>query len=301
MIKRIVEITSPAKLSLRNRQLLVEQEEKETGSVPLEDLGLLILDSPVCRPSQALLAACAGEGIVVLLSDEKHLPASLVLPISGNSLHSKVLAEQVSASQAVKNRLWASVIKAKINGQATVLDLTGGDGSFLRAIANRVKSGDPENAEGRAAQAYWKALFGEDFLRNRDAPGVNAALNYGYAVMRATVARAIVGTGLHPALGIHHKNQYDALTLADDLMEPLRPLVDLKVWLISHDRELGDLNRDIRQALLELLVHPCEVDKRSFPLMTAMHSYAAEVRRVLTGEQKLAALPKLRFEELTMT
>lgn len=301
MIKRIVEITSPAKLSLCLRQLVVEREGEEQASVPLEDLGLLILDSPVCRPSQALLAACAGQGIVVLLSDEKHLPASLVLPLSGNTLHSRVLAGQVAASEAVKNRLWSTVIKAKINGQATVLDLTGRDGSFLRAISSRVKSGDPENVEGRAAQAYWKALFGVDFLRERDAPGINAALNYGYAIMRATVARAIVGTGLHPALGIHHRNQYDALPLADDLVEPLRPLVDLKVWLLRNAGEINELSREIRQSLLELLIHPCDVGGRSLPLLTAMHSYAAEVRRVLTSEQKSAELPKLRFEEVTMT
>jgi CRISPR-associated protein Cas1 len=301
VIKRIVEVTRPAKLSLRERQLLVEMEGEELGTVPLEDLGLLILDSPVCRPSQALLAECANRGVVILLSDEKHLPNSLVLPLHGNSLHSRVLAGQAASSPGVRNRLWARVVRAKINGQATVLDLTGDDGAPLRAIAGRVRSGDPDNTEGRAAQAYWKRLFGEDFLRDRDAPGINALLNYGYAVMRATVARAIVGTGLHPGLGIHHRNQYDPLPLADDLMEPLRPLVDLRVWLLRQAGGELELDRATREAVLELLVHPCEVGQRSFPLMTAMHSYAAEVKRMLLGEQKSADLPRLRFEELTMT
>ncbi len=300
MIKRIVEITSPAKLSLRNRQLLVECEGEEEATLPIEDLGLLILDSPVCRPSQALLAECAKASVVVLLSDDKHLPVATLLPLHGNTLHSRVLAQQVAATHGVRNRIWTSIVRAKINGQATVLDLTGSDGAFLRAIASRVRSGDPDNAEGRAAQLYWRALFEEDFRRDRDAPGINALLNYGYAVMRATIARAIVGTGLHPGLGIHHHNQYDALPLADDLMEPLRPLVDLRVWMLSRGDVELEINRKNRQAMLELLVHPCEVGARSFPLMTATHSYAAEVRRTLAGEQKNAELPRVRFEELTM-
>jgi CRISP-associated protein Cas1 len=297
MIKRIVEISSPARLSYREKQLRVEKEGESPQTVPLEDLGVLILDHPQCRPSQALLNACAESGCIVLISNEKHLPTSLVLPLYGNVLHTRVLRQQIETPVAVKKRLWADVVREKIRGQMRVLQHYGNEVQDFQVFLGRVRSGDPANVEGQAASAYWPKLFGPKFLRDRKAGGVNSLLNYGYAVIRATVARAIVSTGLHPALGIHHSNQFNPLCLADDLMEIYRPLVDWKTFLLASENQT-EIDRDTKQELLSLLVHTCVIDKKFLPLMTAVHSYAASVKRVLAKEDQQVVLPEFEIPEV---
>ncbi len=254
MIKRIVEISNPARLTLKNQQMVVEREGFETITVPIEDLGILILDHLQISHTQGLLTACSENNVAVLICDKKHLPSAIFLPLDGNSLHSKTIAQQIQITEPIRKRLWQAIIQAKIREQAKVLLNTIGDSHPLPALASRVKSGDPENIEAQAARIYWQKLFGDDFRRNPDAADINSLLNYGYAIMRAAVARAIVSTGLHPSLGLHHHNQYNSFCLADDLLEPLRPAVDTKVYglckSIQGEPELTTYNK---RALLEVL------------------------------------------------
>ncbi len=292
MIKRIVDISNPSHLSLRREQLVIEQDRKEVGTVPLEDLGVLILDHPAITHTQGLLAACCKNNTVVLFSNEKHLPVSILLPLSGGSLHSKIIDQQIRVTEPMCKRLWREIVQAKIRAQAYVLTKIHNDDKPLPAFANRVRSGDPDNVEGQAARVYWRKLFGKDFRRDRDLPGINALLNYGYAVMRAAVARAIVGTGLHPALGLHHHNQYDSLCLADDLIEPLRPLVDWKVYGIKGKlNDKSELTPEIKREMLEIFSVSCLIRKQPLPLIPALHHYAASLRKVICNEGKKLVIP----------
>jgi CRISPR-associated protein Cas1 len=294
MIKRIVEISNPAYLHLRNRQMVIDHEGVEIGSVPVEDLGVLILDHPAISHTQGLLSACFENNVIVLVCDRRHLPCAILLPLDGHTLHSKTLGQQIAASEATCKRLWQRVVQAKIREQAKVLQSATGNDNPLRAYAAKVKSGDPENIEAQAARIYWQRMFGPEFRRNPVTPGINAMLNYGYAVIRGAVARAVVSAGLHPALGVHHRNQYNSFSLADDLMEPLRPLVDIKVYEVSELLPItSELTPQIKRALLEILSWNCTIGERKFPLMVALHQYAASVRKVLAGEQKDVEIPVL--------
>ncbi|HHT9112553.1 MAG: type II CRISPR-associated endonuclease Cas1 [Planctomycetes bacterium] len=294
MIKRIVEISNPARLFLRNQQMVVDREGFESVSIPVEDMGILILDHPAITHTQGLLTACFKHNVAVLICDEKHLPGGIFFPLEGNSLHSRTIAQQVQITEPIRKRLWQAIVRAKIREQAKVLLHATGDSSPLPAFAARVKSGDPENIEAQAARIYWQRLFGQTFCRDPDVSGINSLLNYGYAVMRAAVARAIVGTGLHPALGLHHHNQYNSFCLADDLVEPLRPVVDLKVFELC--KKLTDetvLSLENKRALLEILSADCIVNNQRLPLMTSLHHYAASVRKVICGEHKSVEIPAL--------
>lgn len=294
MIKRIVEISNPARLSLKNQQMVVDREGFDLAAVPIEDIGVLILDHPQITHTQGLLAACSENNVALLVCSEKHLPSAILLPLEGNSLHSKIIAQQAQVTEPTCKRLWQAIVRAKIREQAKALLLSTGDDSPLPAYAKRVKSGDTENIEGQAARIYWQKLFGQDFRRDPKTPGINTLLNYGYAVMRAAVARAIVSTGLHPSLGLHHHNQYNSFCLADDLVEPLRPVVDLKVYeLCKKLPEEPALTTENKRVLLETLSADCVMNGQRLPLMTSLHHYAASVRKVICGEHKRMEIPAL--------
>lgn len=292
MIKRIVEVNSHAHLRLRDNQLVIERSEGETAQVAIEDLGVLILDHHSITHTQQVLCACWQNNVAVVVCDERHLPGALLLPLEGHSTQSRIIANQINVSEPAKKRLWQTIVRAKIRGQARVLESVVGDSAPLIVYADKVKSGDPDNIEAQAARIYWQRLFGGDFRRNHEHGGINALLNYGYAIVRAAIARALVGAGLHPSLGLHHHNQYDALCLADDLVEPLRPLVDLRVYeLREHEKEDLELNRETKRGLLDILTRNVSVNGQKLPLMVAMHNYAASVRDALSGETKNIAIP----------
>jgi CRISPR-associated protein Cas1 len=254
MIKRIVDISEKAFLRLENNQLVIEKEGKTVGSVPVEDLGALILQNSAIVITQAILVSCQKHNVVVIFCDEKHLPYSLLLPITdAHTLHSKVLKNQVAATKPMKKRLWQQIVKQKILNQLETLDKAGTPLAAMARLSKAVKSGDPANVEGQAAKLYWRALFGNTFRRNSEAEGINAILNYGYAVIRALVARAVVSSGLHPSLGLHHSNQYNGLALADDLMEPFRPWVDWEVYLMTKSDIRISVNKATKQILLGLM------------------------------------------------
>ncbi|MDH4320405.1 MAG: type II CRISPR-associated endonuclease Cas1 [Desulfobulbaceae bacterium] len=285
MIKRIVDISDRAYVRLNAQQLLIEKAKEIVGRIPVEDLGVLILDNPAIVMTQAAIVACQKNNVVVVFCDEKHLPYSLTLPISdAHSLHHKVLRQQIEISVTTQKRLWQQIVRHKIRRQAQTLLAAGGNSRVLENLAGRVKSGDRENHESQAAQLYWRLLMGDNFRRQRDAEGVNALLNYGYSVIRAAVARAIVGGGLHPALGIHHHNQYNGFCLADDLMEPFRPWVDLVVYRLREDGRPLEINKQSKQLLLGMLGGSVIWKGSAMPLMVAMH--------YLIADFKLACLEK---------
>jgi CRISP-associated protein Cas1 len=300
MIKRTVEIsTHGCYVHTKHEQLVIEKDGFKIGSVPIEDLGVLILDSPQILITSALMGFLAEQNVAVIFTDSKHLPSSLTVPFSVNSIQTKVLNNQIETSLPTKKRLWSSVISAKINNQAKSLELCGKDGTALREISKNVPSGDPKNLEAYAAKLYWKKLFGDDFRRDREALDENMFLNYGYAIIRAATARAIVGTGLHPGLGINHKNQYNPFPLADDLVEPLRPFVDVRVFSIIREMmpdEDGSeqeitLSRDVKRDILSLLAEDCIFDSRKSPLLVALGNYVATVKQVMMGEADKPVIP----------
>lgn len=231
MIKRTIAITTPCHLSLKLGQMLVRSKlfEGDAGNtVPIEDMGMLLMEHEQVTVTQGLLAKLLEHNVAVVHCNGQHHPAGMLLNFQGNSTQTETFIAQAEASKPLKKQLWQQVVKAKITNQAAVLEAMGQDGGRLYKLAQEVRSGDPDNREGTAAVYYWPRLFkGQpDFLRDREGHYPNNLLNYGYAILRATVARALAGSGLHPTLGLFHRNRYNAFCLADDMMEPYRPLVD---------------------------------------------------------------------------
>jgi CRISPR-associated protein Cas1 len=204
-----------------------------------------------------------------------------------------MMAQQIKLSEPARKRLWQAIIRAKINGQARTLQTAKRSAGPLLALAAKVRSGDPSNVEAQAARFYWQQLFGEDFRRGNDEEHLNGLLNYGYAIVRAACARALVGAGLHPSFGLHHHNQYNSFCLTDDLVEPLRPLVDLAVYHLGQNGLNEGLTKEHRQSLLEVLAQTCSIGNLRLPLMEALHHYAASLRKVMCGETQRLAIPEL--------
>jgi CRISP-associated protein Cas1 len=288
MIKRTIDISEPSYVHLQHQQLCVDRENETIARVPVEDLGVLVLASPAIVITQAVVALCQQHNVAILFCDDKHLPISVTLPLwGGHSLHAKVLRTQISMTEPTRKRLWREIVQAKIGQQMVTLEWAGASGAGLSRLRASVKSGDPTNCEAQAARRYWQALMGAKFRRDREGGGANSLLNYGYTVMRAMIARAIVGTGLHPALGLHHKNQYNGLGLADDLMEPLRPWVDWEVFKMMRNGEALEIGRASKQVLLGLLSSDVQLGGRVMPLIVASHSMAAGLKAAMTEKLRL--------------
>lgn len=229
-----------------------------------------------------LLAHCVRKGVAVVVSDRKHLPSGILLPISGNTLHTSTLRSQIEAGAPATKRAWQKVVRAKIAAQADMLQHACLPAGQLRRLIPFVRSGDPDNVEARAAVHYFERLFGEHFLRADDGDGINSVLNYGYALIRAAVARAIVGAGLHPAIGIHHRNQYNAFCLADDAMEPLRPIVDHLAWHMGKSDAIPlDLYPAVRKRIAAVLTANLSYQGANYPLLVGLERYAASLRRAI--------------------
>lgn len=303
MIKRTVEISTPGSIIRKhNDQLIVETDGQILGTVPIEDLGILILDGPQLTITSSLMQRLAECNVSVVFTDSRHLPCSTVVPLEGHSLQAKIMRAQLSVSVPKQKRLWTALVKAKIRNQAAVLRIGGkSSDEHLIAVANRVKSGDPKNLEAYAARIYWPSLFGKHFRRDRESSDLNSFLNYGYAIARATIARAIVGTGLNPGFGICHRNQYNAFPLADDLVEPIRPFWDLCVLHLSEALQANnqsrteaiELTRPIKKKLLEVLSSDCVFDGRKLPLFVAIGYFAASVKQFILGEINQPVFPEL--------
>lgn len=299
MIRKTVEFATPGtKLSVAHRQLVVERPDVPRATLPIEDLGVVIIDDVRATYTQAVFLELLAAGATVMVTGRDHLPAGMMLPLDAHHVQTERHRAQVEVSLPVKKRIWQALITAKIAQQGAVLaHFTGNDGG-LSPMSKRVRSGDPDNLEAQAAQRYWPALFGKDFRRERGADGINALLNYGYAVLRAAIARAIVAAGLIPSLGVFHKNRSNPFCLADDLLEPYRPFVDWRVRLLLNDAggEKGQLpgldDRATRAALLSLFNETVLVGGRRNPMLLAIEASAASLSRTLTGGEKTLALPQ---------
>lgn len=246
MIGRIVEIAGDGRyLSLDRGFLVVSYKGEEVGRTPIDDVAALIGNAHGLVYSNNLLVALAERGAPFVLCGANHSPAGLLWPVEGHHRQAARMDAQLRASQPVRKRLWKAVVQAKIGMQAAVIGLFGGPEPPLRRLAGKVRSGDPSNIEGQAARLYWGLLMGKAFRRDRDAPGTNAMLNYGYTVLRALIARQVMAAGLHPGIPLHHANEGNAMRLVDDLMEPFRPLVDACVRRLVEARhaELGSSER----------------------------------------------------------
>lgn len=296
MIRKTVEFATPGtRLSVKHRQLVIQRPEHPSATLPIEDLGMVIVDDARATYTQAVFLELLEAGATVMVTGRDHLPAGMMLPLDAHHVQTERRRAQVEASEPVKKRAWQGLVRAKINQQGEVLVKFTADHGGLPAMARRVKSGDPDNLEAQAAQRYWPRLFGKDFRRDRTAAGTNALLNYGYAVVRAATARAVVASGLIPSLGVFHHNRSNPFCLADDLLEPYRPYVDWRVKLLVEEAggqapELGD--RDVRAALLSLFNETVLVGGHRTPLLLARHASAASLCRVLTTDDRSLALPK---------
>ena len=294
MIKRIIDISDGAYVHLKNQQLVIEKQGEIVGQVPIEDLGILILQHPAIVLTQQLIVACQKNKVVIVFCDEKHLPYSLILPIGeGHTLHNKILKQQMAISEPTRKRLWQKIVQHKIKEQEQTLVMLNKASIRLSFLSTQVKTGDSGNCEAIAAQAYWKLLFGKAFKRDADLDGVNSLLNYGYAIIRAAVARSICGAGLHPALGLFHTNQYNSLCLADDLMEPFRPWVDYVVYQMASTNSEVTINQQSKQALLGLMSEAVLYKKKRMPFMVALHYLMADLKRCYSHGIKTLPYPLL--------
>lgn len=287
MAWRGLHISNPARLTLKARQLRVERDEADTVSLPLEDIAWIVLDTPQVTVTAAAMAACAQAGIPVVYCDSRHTPCGVLLPFHQHWQQAGVARAQISASTPLKKRLWRAIVRRKIENQAAVLERAQADGAkTLKEMLGHVKSGDTGNVEARAARFYWQRLF-EGFRRHDDSDLRNAMLNYGYAVLRASVARSLVAAGLLPAFGIHHSGTQNAFNLADDLLEVLRPLADAMVFEMSgRGRRPDDMNltRECRQQLAGVVMEPLVIDREQLSVLPAVDRMVASLVRALSGE-----------------
>lgn len=293
MIKQTLFFSAPVSLSLKNLQMVISR--KESGDVvtrPIEDLGCVVLENQMISVTLPLLNELVKNNVAVVLCDNRMMPSSMLQSLDSNTTQAESWKDQLSATEPAKKQAWKQIIEAKIRNQAAVLDLYGKDSSILRPLYMNVKSGDADNREGIAAKIYWNALMGNGFRRERVGESPNSMLNYGYSILRAAVARALLGSGLLPNLGIFHRNRYNAFPLADDIMEPYRPFVDSVVYEI-YFAGCEDLTTKTKAELLRVLTSDVQVGKLMRPLQIALTLTTSSLAKYYAGEVKKLSLPEL--------
>ena len=294
MIGRIVEVADDRRHLFMHRGFMVVQDtegdRKELGQVPLDDIAAVIANAHGLSYTNNLLVALAGRGAPFVLCAANHNAVGMLLPIEGNFEQAKRIEAQIAASLPTHKRLWAAVVRSKLEQQAAALEATGAPSVPLSALIAKVKSGDPENLEAQGARRYWGLLFGDKFRRDQDAGGLNAMLNYGYTVLRATTARAIIAAGLHPSIGLHHSHDNNAMRLVDDIMEPFRPVIDLKVWQLQRNHE-EHITPDTKRALVRTLYDDMQTDAGATPVMVCLQKLATSLAQVYLGERDKLDLP----------
>lgn len=297
MIKRTLYFGNPAYLKTTNEQLLIEMHDSgETKQVPIEDIGLLILDHQQITITHAFIAKLLANNVALITCDATHYPTGLMLNLDGHTLQSQKFQAQLEASVPLKKQLWQQTITSKINNQAALLNKFGKACKPLRTWALEVKSGDSENHEARSAVYYWKNIFPDYVQFNRDRYGLppNNFLNYGYAILRALVARSLVGSGLLPTMGIHHRNQYNAYCLADDIMEPYRPYVDwLICGMINPEEPQMEISTTHKRHLLTLPTMDVNIGDKQSPLMNAVQRTTASLAKCFEGKARKILYPEL--------
>lgn len=305
MIKKTLYFGSPAYLSLRNKQLVIRQplpsqsgesSQSAMKTLPIEDIGIVMIDHREITITSGLMSALMEHTVAVVTCDHKCMPAGLMLPFQGNTVFSERFRSQLESSLPLRKQLWQQTIRSKIDNQSFVLQhCCHAETGNMQAWSKAVKSGDSDNLEARAAAYYWKNLFPEldDFTRDQEGDGINMLLNYGYAILRSVIARALVGSGLLPVMGIHHHNRYNAYCLADDIMEPYRPFVDR--WVIHLKGQYGvpeELTKGVKAELLQIPVLDVKIEGKKSPLMVAASQTTASLAKCFSGELRKISYPE---------
>lgn len=294
MIGRIVEVADDRRHLFLSRGFLVVQdtegERKELGQVPLDDIAAVIANAHGLSYTNNLLVALAERCAPFVLCAANHNAVGMVLPIDGNFQQAKRFDAQIAAKQPLIKRLWSEVVKSKLQQQAAVLEATGAPFVPLLVLVRKVRAGDPDNIEAQGARRYWGLLFGDAFRRDQQGNGLNAMLNYGYTILRAATARAVVAAGLHPTIGLHHSNGGNAMRLVDDLMEPFRPMVDLKVWQL-HKHGEHQITPESKRALVRTLYDDMQTNAGATPVMVCAQKLATSLAQVFMGEKDKLDLP----------
>ena len=292
MIKRTLFFGNKCSLTTKYEQLNIKILDKET-SVPIEDIGFIIIENQEVYISIPALSKLSSNNVSVIFCNNKHMPQSMLLNIESHHLQQEHFKNQINASEPLKKQLWQQIIKAKILNQSIVLEKLNINTNPLKYYATKVLSGDSDNREAVAASYYWKHLFDFEFKRERYGTYPNLFLNYGYTILRAAVARAISGSGLLNTLGIHHHNRYNAFCLADDIMEPYRPLIDAKVLEIIKKYDEQDLILPIKAALLKTLTQTVYFEDRKSPLIVVVSTTTSSLQKCFSGTSRKIIYPNL--------
>lgn len=294
MLGRIVEVSNDQRhLSLHRGFMLVHstgEDRQEVGRVALDDMSALIANAHGLSYTNNLLVALAERGVPFVLCGANHNVVGMLWPVDGHHQQAHRIEAQIACSQPTRKRLWAALVKTKLLNQAAVLVATGTSATRLERLAREVRSGDPDNLEAQGARQYWTLLMGPSFRRDQQAGGINALLNYGYTVLRAATARAVVAAGLHPSLGLHHSHDNNAMRLVDDLMEPFRPVIDWTVWQWQTQGPC-EVNSDSKRALVSSLYSDLRTDAGATPVLVALQKLATSLAQVMVGERSSLDLP----------
>lgn len=292
MIKQTLFFSTPVFLSLKYNQIVIRFEDEDTiVTRPIEDVGVVIVESQMVHLTIPLLNALADNNVAVIFCDAKCMPNSILMPLESNAVQQEVYRYQIEASQPTKKRIWKDIIEHKIRNQAALLDILGYDGKELKPYYSNVLSGDSDNREGAAAKAYWRQMYGRQFNRNREGDYPNPMLNYGYSILRAAVARALLGSGLFPAFGLFHRNRYNAFPLADDVMEPYRPFIDIVVNQLFEFSPDICMNKETKQKLIKVLFSDVKMNKQIHPLQVALSMTTASLVRALKDKKESIIYP----------
>lgn len=300
MLGRIVEIAQDGRrLSMDRGFLVIKDDQTELGRIPLDDIAAVVGNAHGLTYTNNVLVALAQRNVPLVITAANHTPVAFLWPLVGHYSQAGRMDAQIEAGLPLKKRLWAQLVKAKLQQQAAVLEACGDSPTIISALIAKVRSGDPDNIEAQGARRYWSRVFGEDFRRDRDAIGVNGFLNYAYTLLRSATARAVLAAGLHPTLGLHHSNQQNAMRLVDDLMEPFRPLMDWRVRQIWQ-RGVRELMPDGKRELAHSLYLDLDTDAGTTPVMVCLQRLANSLAQVFAGEREQLDLP-LPMQPLLLT
>ena len=294
MLKRTLFFSTPFCLSLKDNQMVIntKQMPDEKRTIPIEDIGFVVLEHQQTNITLPLLNALSDNNVAVIICGNDYMPNAMLMNLDSNKTQGESFRAQIEVSEPLKKGLWKQIVEAKIRNQAALLNKLGKDGDKLKPYYSNVKSGDSDNREGIAAKIYWNELFGDNFIRSREGIEPNCLLNYGYTLLRAAVARALMGSGLLPAFGLFHRNRYNAFPLADDIMEPYRPYVD-EIGYHMYTHGIDQLDKDAKSQLLHILFTDTVFNKVTRPLEVGLTMTTASLAKCYMGSAKKISYPLL--------
>ena len=295
MLKRTLVFSNPMSLSLKNCQLVLafKDDPDNKMTIPIEDIGVVIIENQQVNITIPLMNALIEGNVQVVVCNDRGMPSAMLQSFESNNLQGENLRNQMNAGEVLKKQLWKRIVEAKIRNQAALLNKVGQEGDILKQYYRNVKSADSDNREGIAARVYFSELFGESFIRDRTLPGINALLNYGYTILRAATARALVSSGLLPAIGIFHHNRSNAFPLADDIMETYRPYVDEIVYALSMQGKM-ELTKDVKADLIQVLYADTQFSKVIRPLSVGLTFTSSSLSKCFAKEQTRLSLPLMK-------